>query len=54
MADFQTGKEYELSPDEALRLCSKGYVLKRTDGTEHHKGEPSIRKYQLLGKWEKH
>ncbi len=51
--NFQTGREYTIGPKEAEQLCSKGYVFLRIDGKDHDSGEPSIRTYKFLGKWNK-
>lgn len=53
ITDFKISQIYELTPVQAQELCHKGYVFIRIDGKEHNKGEPTIRKYQFLGKCQK-
>jgi len=50
--DFQQGRVYELTPQEASNLCSQGYVFNWLDKKNgHNNGEPKIRKYLFIGKW---
>lgn len=41
---------YELTPSEAQELNKEGYVLRWIHKSEHNKGEPNLRLYQLIGK----
>ena len=41
---------YKLTPEEAQKLNKEGYVLRWIHKTEHSKGEPRLRLYQLIGK----
>ncbi len=41
---------YELTPQEAQELNKKGYKLLWIHKTTHHKGEPKLRLYELIGK----
>jgi len=43
------GDVYELSPDEAQELNHKGYVFQWVNKEPHHKGEPKLRQYGLIG-----
>ncbi len=49
MEDFKREQDYELSPQEAQRLCSEGYVFVRIDGKEHNDGKPELRLYKFIG-----
>ena len=40
---------YELTPQEAQELNKEGYVLRWIHKSEHYKGKPHLRLYQLIG-----
>lgn len=48
--EFVTNKIYEMTPEEQHELNQKGYVFVWIDKVPHRDGDPSIRKYQFIGR----
>jgi len=57
MTNYNSGSTYKLTPSEAQKLFSQGYVLiwedneRKSGNHNHNKGEPETREYYLIGKW---
>ena len=54
MKTLNNGDIVELTPEEAQDYSKQKYVLKWIDKEMHNKGFPKLRKYYVIGRWEKH